>query len=104
MTIRITESMELPIAVGTIEIDTSNGSVVILMMPCPAHTKDETLTITKISQDHHLVSLYGEPSLGLIITTLLPLVCPSMLKLRGVKLGLRSMKSDGRHWQIIKEE
>lgn len=101
--IRITESIELPLSVGKIEVDTSNGPVTIFMKSVPCHNKDEKLIITKISRDNHLVSLFSETSLvndsEIIIFGL-----PIYAKIKKAKVKTLVLKSNGSNWKIIHEE
>lgn len=102
MSIRITESAELPITTGTIEVDTTNGGVTIFMKAGPIHGQEETLTITKVSRDHNLVSLFGEANLingnEIVIFGL-----PTYANVKKGKVTTLVMKSDGTNWRIIRE-
>jgi hypothetical protein len=100
---RITESVELPITTGTLEVDTSKEAITIFMRSIPAHKSDESLTITKVSSDRNMVSLFSENSLinGAEITMFgLPLYA----KVKQGKLKTLVLKSDGTNWKIIREE
>jgi hypothetical protein len=103
MSIRITESTELPITTGTIQVDTTNGGITIFMKAGPVHGKDESLTITKVSRDNNLVSLFGETSLingnEIVIFGL-----PIYAKVKKGKVKTLVMKCDGANWRIIREE
>ena len=101
--IRITESGELPISTGTIEVDTSNGSVTIFMKAGPVHTKHESLTITKVSRDHHVISLFGETNL-INGNEIVMFGLPIFAKVRKGKVRTIVMKCDGTHWHIIRED
>lgn len=100
---RITESVELPIAIGTLEVDTSKGSVTIFMKSVPAHKDNESLTITKVSSDRNMVSLFSEESLinGAEITMF---GLPIYAKVKKGKVKTLVLKSDGTNWKIIREE
>lgn len=101
--VHISESGLLPISSGKIEVDTTKGAVTIFMKSCPRHDDNESLIITKISNDSNTVSLFSESSLingaEIIIFGL-----PSYAKLTRGKSKTLIMKSDGRDWKIIKEE
>ena len=101
--IRITESLQLPLFNGTLEIDTSKGSITILMIPGPVHTSNEYLILTKISTDRHIVSLFSDTCLinnaNIIIFGVTP--CSKLTK---GKIKTLILKSDGSNWKIIKEE
>lgn len=103
MNMRITESVELPITCGVLEVDTSGGPITIFMKSTPAHNLDESLTITKISSDRHLVSLFSETSLvNRAEITLFGL--PIYAKVKKAKVKTLVLKSDGINWSIIREE
>ena len=101
--ITITQSCELPFSTGRIEVDTTAGSVIIFMKSFDAHNSDESLTITKISNDNNTVSLLSETSLinGADITIF---GLPSYAKFKKGKLRTLVLKSNGTHWKIIREE
>lgn len=103
MVTRISESTELPITTGTIEVDTSQGGVTIFMKSGPVHGKGETLTITKVSRDHHLVSLFGENSL-VNGNEIVIFGVPGYIKAPRGKVSTLVMKCDGHHWRILREE
>lgn len=99
----ISESLELPITIGTLNVDTSNGSITIFMKSAPAHSQTESLTITKISNDTNMVSLFSETTLinkaEIIIFGL-----PIYAKVKKGKVRTIVLKSDGKNWKIIREE
>lgn len=99
---RISESSELPIMQGILEVDTSKSSVTIFMKPAPAHLNTETLTITKVSSDHNMVYLFSDSTLinkaEIVIFGL-----PSYAKVPGAKVKTLVLQSDGTNWKIIKE-
>lgn len=101
--ITITESCELPITSGKIEVDTSSGSITIFMKPSPLHTLDESLIITKTSRDNNTISLFSETSLinGAEITMF---GLPVYAKFKKGKNRTLVLKSDGANWKIIREE
>jgi hypothetical protein len=103
MSIRINESTELPITTGTIEVDTTNGAITIFMKPGPVHKKKETLTITKVSRDPYMITLFGETNLingnEIVIFGL-----PIYARVHRGKVKTLVLRSDGTHWQIIREE
>lgn len=103
MSIRITESVELPLTTGMIEVDTSSGAVTIFMKPGPIHKPDETLIITKISKDHHLVSLFSETTL-INNAEIVMFGLPIYAKVKKAKVKTIVLKSDGTNWKIIREE
>lgn len=102
-TIRISESLELPVNTGIIEVDTSKGGVTIFMKSVPAHSEKESLIITKTSHDNNMVSLFSETSLinnaEIIIFGL-----PIYAKVKKGKVKTIVLKSDGTNWKIIREE
>lgn len=103
VSLRISESQELPLVSGLIEVDTATGPVTIFMKPSPAHSPQETLTITKISSDTHVISLFSETTLingaDIILFGL-----PSRAKVTKGKAKTLTLKSDGTNWKIIHEE
>ena len=103
MSIRITESMELPLTTGTIEVDTTHGSVTIFMRTVPVHNPNEHLTITKVSRDNHLVSLFGETSL-INGNEIIMFGLPIYANIKKGKVKTMVLKSDGKNWKIIREE
>lgn len=101
--VRITESGELPIQSGILEVDTSKSSITIFMRPASAHSNNETLTIKKISTDNNMVYLFSDSTLinkaEIVIFGL-----PSYAKVSGAKVRSLTLKSDGTNWRIIHEE
>ena len=100
-TARISESGELPITNGILEVDTTKGSITIFMKPNSGYS--DTLIITKISSDHNMVYLYSDTSLinkaEIVIFGL-----PSHAKVSGAKSKTLVLKGDGRNWKIVREE
>lgn len=88
---RISESQELPITQGKLEVDTSQGSVMIHLIP--GHPNDH-LTIAKVSNDSHTVVLYDGNDIIIFGV-------PSNAKL-GIGHG-RSVQlvSDGTNWVLM---
>lgn len=101
--IRISESGEVPITTGTVEVDTSKGSVIIFMKPAPIHSKNETLTIKKISPDNNMVSLFSETTL-INKADIVMFGLPSYAKVRSGKVRTLVLKSDGANWKIVHQE
>lgn len=101
--IRITESMELPIFTGTIEIDTTQGGITILMKPGPVHRSGETLTLTKVSHDTHIVALFSDTTL-INQADIVLFGVPSFAKVNKAKVRTLTLKSDGKNWLITHEE
>lgn len=93
---RIDESQELPITSGTLEVDSSRGSIMIHLV---AGHPDERLTITKVSEDAHSVVLYGDTSkIDGNDVVIFGLAADAKLEqghTRTIKL-----KSDGMHWYL----
>jgi hypothetical protein len=94
--VRITESQELPITSGTLEVDSSKGSIMIHLV---SGHPEERLTIHKVSGDAHSIVLYGDTSkidgndiviFGLALNSKLP-----QGRTRTVRLV-----SDGTHWSL----
>ena len=100
---RISESMELPTKSGTIEVDTSKGGIIIFMNSVPAHSEDETLVITKVSQDNNMVSLFSETTL-INKAEIIMFGLPVYAKVKKGKVRTLVLKSDGTNWRIIREE
>lgn len=96
--VTIDESQALPIFEGEIRVDTAGGSITIFMVPAPQ--SEMNITITKISEDDNIVSLYSEDSLinGSEITVFgLPESAETVEgKTRTVKL-----QSNCRNWDLI---
>lgn len=101
--IHISESVELPITKGLIEVDTSKGSIIIFMKPSPVHADNETLTITKISPDNNMVSLFSETTL-INNAEIIMFGLPIYAKVKKGKVKTLILKSDGTNWKIIHEE
>lgn len=100
---RITESVELPLTTGTLEVDTSSGAITIFMKPGPIHKDNESLTISKISKDNHLVSLFSECTL-INGAEIVMFGLPVYAKVKRGKVKTLVLKSDGANWKIIREE
>jgi hypothetical protein len=101
--VRISESMELPIFTGTIEIDTSQGGITILMKPGPIHRSGETLTLTKVSHDTGIIALFSDTTL-INHADIILFGVPSFAKVNKAKVRTLVLKSDGKNWLIIHEE
>jgi hypothetical protein len=99
----ISESMELPITTGIINVDTSNGTITIFMKPAPPHSEKETLTITKISNDINIVSLFSETTL-INKAEIIMFGLPVYAKVSKGKVKTIVLKSDGTNWKIICEK
>ena len=99
----ITESCELPLTTGKIEVDTSSGAITIFMKSGPVHTSDEFLIITKTSRDNNTVSLFSETTFinGAEITMF---GLPAYAKFKKGKIRTLVLKSDGTNWNIVREE
>ena len=98
---RISESCELPITTGVLEVDTSKGAVTIFMKA--GTSSDKTLTITKVSTDRNMVSLFSETSL-INGAEIIMFGLPVYAKVKKGKIRTLVLKSDGTHWKIIREE
>lgn len=101
--VRISESLELPLTIGTIQVDTSKGGVTIFMKSVPAHSEKEFLIITKISHDNNMVSLFSETSL-INNAEIIMFGLPIYAKVKKGKVKTIVLKSDGINWRIIREE
>lgn len=101
--VRISESIELPISTGILEVDTSAGGVTIFMKEFPAHNANESLTITKVSKDNNIISLFSETSL-INNSEIIMFGLPKYAKLSKGKITTIVLKTDGNSWKIIKEE
>ena len=101
--INITESCELPLTTGKIQVDTSSSAITIFMKSAPAHSSDESLIIIKTSHDNNTISLFSETSLvnGAEITMF---GLPVYAKFKKGKIKTLVLKSDGTNWKIIREE
>jgi len=101
--IRISESIELNINYGVIEVDTSKSGVTIFMKPIPIHKQGETLTIRKISNDNHTISLFSDSALingaEIIIFGL-----PKTSRFSKGKIQTIVLKSFGNHYRIVTEQ
>jgi hypothetical protein len=97
--VNVNESVELPIFSGTIEVDTTNYCVTIFMKEGPI---DSILTITKITNDNNVISLFSEKCLinGADITIF---GVSSHAKVKKGKINTLVLKSDGKNWNIINE-
>ena len=102
MSVRIIESAELPITIGILEVDTSKSPVTIFMKSAPAHKDNESLTITKVSEDRNIISLFSDASLinGAEITIF---GLPIYAKVKKGKVKTIVLKSDGINWKILHE-
>lgn len=103
VSVRINESRELPLFSGLIEVDTSKSPVTIFMKSGPVHSPKESLTITKISIDTNMISLFSETTLiddaDIIIFGL-----PPHARVNKGKAKTLILQSDGTNWKIIHEE
>lgn len=98
----VSESMELPITTGIVNVDTTKGPITIFMKSGPVHSQDETLTITKISTDAHMVSLFSETTL-INNAEIVMFGLPTYAKVKKAKVKTLILKSDGVNWKIIHE-
>lgn len=96
--IQISESMELPITVGTIKVDTSANGVTLFMKQSHKHIYNDTLTITKISNDNNPVSLLSDTA---SINNLNIVVFGASEHLNSKTI---TMKCEGTNWNIIHTE
>lgn len=96
----LTESQDLPRTSGTLLLDTSGGPITIIMT---AGQPGDQLTLTKISHDLNLVSLYSPTTLinGMEITIF---GLPVYAKVTKGKIQTLVLQSDGTHWQIQSEK
>ena len=101
--IRISESVELPITIGTIEVDSSDGSITIFMRAADAHTCNESLTIKKISNDNNIITLFSE-SVLINKANIILFGLPKYANVKKGKVKTLKLKSDGNNWTIIHEE
>ena len=101
--VRISESGELPIRTGILEVDSSKSPITIFMKPVSAHSQIDSLTITKVSSDHNMIYLFSDSTLinkaEIVIFGL-----PSYAKVSGAKVKTLVLQSDGTNWKIIREE
>jgi|SRR3989304_9234486 len=100
---RISESVELPITKGIIEVDTSNGSVTIFMKAAFAHKPGESLTITKVSKDNNMVALFSESCL-INKSDIVMFGLPVYAKAKKGRVKTVVLQSDGTDWKIIHED
>jgi len=95
----VSESVELPILSGILEVNTINYPITIFMKPAP---EDNILTITKVSDDNNIISLFSENTLingaDIVLFGL-----PHYAKTKKGKVKTIILKSDGINWHIIKE-
>jgi hypothetical protein len=101
--VRISESVELPISVGILEVDTSKGAITIFMNSRPRHSETDYLTIKKVSHDNNMVSLFSETSL-INNAEIVMFGLPVYAKVKKGKVKVIVLKSDGSNWKIIHEE
>jgi len=101
--INISESMELPITEGKINVDTSKGSITIFMKPGPVHTDNDELIITKVSEDNNIVSLFSESVLinkaDIVIFGL-----RNNSNVKGGNVNTIALRCDGNNWKILYEK
>jgi len=100
--IRITASVELPISHGILEVDTSKGSITIIMKSVPVHNSNEALIITKISEDTNIISLFSDTCL-MNGADIIIFGVPPNIKVKNGKIKTLTLTSDGKDWKIIKE-
>lgn len=100
---RVSESIELPISTGILEVDTSKGAITIFMNSQPAHSETESLIIKKVSHDNNMVSLFSETSL-INNAEIIMFGLPVYAKVKKGKVRTLVLKSDGVNWKIIREE
>lgn len=95
----IRESCELPLTNGKIEVDSSMGPVTIFMKQGKTN---QSITITKITNDNNMISLYSENTLinGAEITIF---GLPSTSEFKKGKIRTITLFSDGPNWKIIHE-
>lgn len=99
--ITITESMELPVTTGTIHVDTSKGGITIFMKS--ADISGEILTISKVSHDNNMVSLFSETTL-VNNAEIVMFGLPRYAKVKKGKVKTIVLKSNGSNWVIIRED
>jgi hypothetical protein len=102
MLVRITESTELPITTGIIEVDSSAGSITIFMRPAPPHQNNESLTITKVSQDGNSIALFSDTVL-INQAEIVMFGLPTYARFKKGKIRTLILQSDGTNWNIIRE-
>lgn len=99
----ISESGELPIHTGTLDVDTSKGSITIFMKPSSPHKSGEQLKISKTSDDHNMIYLFSEtPCINNADIVIFGL--PKYAKVPGAKVNTLVLQCDGEQWKIIHEE
>lgn len=103
MSIIITESVELPLTIGIIKVDTSKGPITIFMKPAPMHSFEESLIITKISKDSNTISLFSDITL-INNAEITMFGLPPHAKVKKGKATTLTLKSDGNNWNILQEE
>jgi len=59
-TVTVSQSCEVPIKHGTINVDTTHGGVTLFITPASTRGREQTLTITKITNDKNPVSIMGD--------------------------------------------
>lgn len=96
----ITESTILPITSGTLEVDTSEGSIIIYMS---SGNIGDVLEIIKISEDTNVISLFSETTL-INDAEIVMFGVPSHANVKYGKIKSMILESDGKNWKIIKEE
>lgn len=102
MLVRITESTELPITTGIIEVDSSAGAITIFMRPAPPHQNNESLTITKVSQDANCIALFSDIAL-INQAEIIMFGLPQYTTFKKGKIRTVILQSDGTNWNILRE-
>ena len=96
----INESKELPILSGLIEVDTSKTSITILFNRIGK--KDSMLTISKITNDNNIISLFSDKYL-IQGSEIIIFGVPQHANVKKGKINTIVLRSDGKNWNIIKE-
>jgi hypothetical protein len=99
-TLTLKESQELPLTRGTLYVDTSGGPITLLMQPGRA---GDCLTITKITTDLNLVSLFS-PHVRINGMDITIFGLPPHAKIAHGKIKTLVLQSDGAHWHILSEK
>lgn len=59
-TVTVSQSCEIPIKNGTINVDTTHGSVTLFIPRASIRDNGQSITITKVTNDKYPVSLMGD--------------------------------------------
>lgn len=97
----MTESMELPITNGIIQVDTSKGGITIFMKS--PQSPGDILTIIKVSHDNNTVSLFSETVL-INNAEIIMFGLPSYAKVKKGKVKTIVLEGDNSNWKIIREK